>query len=277
MTAHRIALAAAVALLLVNPVLAQVPLDQPLDEHAAARVDRLEKAVKELRAILFQGRETGQPVIVQPSDTESQINAVTDRLNDLDRTLSRVNGEIEVIRHDLDQARQDNADLRAQNVALKEQLAALDQAVRALTPPPTPPPADTAPPPPPADPAAAFAAARASLQAGDNVAAEAGFKDYVERFGDSPKGPEARFFLGHVLLARHAFADAATADIGAIRGWPQTRWAPDAVLDLSRALVGLNKPADACQTLDELAKHYPTVTSDVRRGAADVRAQAQCG
>ena len=40
---------------------AQVPLDEPLDEHAAKRLDRLEKAVKELRAIVFQGRETGAP------------------------------------------------------------------------------------------------------------------------------------------------------------------------------------------------------------------------
>ena len=48
----------------------------------------MEKAVKELRAMVFQGRETGQPVVIQPADTDSQINALTDHLNDLDRTLN---------------------------------------------------------------------------------------------------------------------------------------------------------------------------------------------
>jgi len=266
-------------LVLAGQAVAQVPLDQPLDERSAARLDRMEKAVKELRAIVFQGRETGQPVVIQPADTDSQINGLTDHLNDLDRTLSRLNGEMEVIRHDLDQARQENSDLRAQNAVLKDQLAAVDAAVKALTPPPPPPPDPNAPPPPPAapaDPAGAFAAARASLQAGDLATAEAGFRDFVDRFGDTPRGPEARYYLGRLLLQRRAWADAATADIGAIRGWPRTTWAPEAVLNLSQALIGLGKPADACQTLDELAKRYPAAPASVRSGAIDARAQAQC-
>jgi tol-pal system protein YbgF len=274
LTAILLALAAA------TPGFAQVPLDQPLDERSAARLDRMEKAMKELRAIVFQGRETGQPVVIQPADTDSQISGLTDRLNDLDRTLSKLNGEMEVIRHDLDQARQENGDLRAQNAVLKNQLAALDAEVKALTPPPPPAPDPNAPPVPPAapaDPAGAFAAAKASLQAGDAASAEAGFKDFVDRFGDTPRGPEARYYLGRLLLQRRAWADAASADIGAIRGWPRTTWAPEAVLNLSQALIGLGKPADACQTLDELAKRYPAASASVRNGAADARARAQCG
>lgn len=277
MRPSRIILTGSLVLALGAPALAQVPLDQPLDERSAARLDRMEKAMKEIRAIVFQGRETGQPVVVQPAETEGQVNSLTDRLNDLDRTLARVNGEIEVMRHDLDQARQDNSDLRAQTTSLKEQLNALDQQVRALTPPPPAPASETPPPAGPADPAVAFAAARASLAAGDNAAAESEFKDFVDRFGDSPRGPEARYYLGHLLLARQAWADAATADIGAIRGWPQTRWAPQAVLDLARALVGLGKQPDACQALGELVRRYPAAPAAVKSGAIDLRAQAQCG
>jgi TolA-binding protein len=239
----------------------------------------MEKAMKEMRAIVFQGRETGQPVVIQPADTDSQINALTDHLNDLDRTLSKLNGEMEVVRHDLDQARQENSDLRAQIAVLKNQLAAVDAEVKALTPPPPPPADPNAPPAPPAepaDPASAFVAARASLQAGDAATAEAGFKDFVDRFGDTPRGPEARYYLGRLLLRRHAWADAATADIGAIRGWPHTSWAPEAVLNLSQALIGLGKNSDACQILDELAKRYPAAAPGVKSGAIDARAQAQC-
>ena len=45
-----------------------------------------------------------------------------------------------------------------------------------------------------------------------------------------------------MLLDRGDWADAASAYIGAIRGWPQTAWAPDAVVDLARALVAWKKP-----------------------------------
>jgi tol-pal system protein YbgF len=268
-----------VTLAVAGQAAAQVPLDQPLDERSAARLDRMEKAVKELRAIVFQGRETGQPVVIQPADTDSQIGGLTDHLNDLDRTLSKLNGEMEVVRHDLDQARQDNSDLRAQIAVLKSQLAAVDGAVRALTPPPPPPPDPNAPPaaaPEPADPATAFAAARATLKAGDTATAEAEFKDFVDRFGDTPRGPEARYYLGRLLLQRRAWADAASADIGAIRGWPKTPWAPEAVLNLSQALIGLGKTSDACQTLDELTRRYPAAQPSVKSGAIDARAQAQC-
>jgi len=274
---------AACLLMVGSESVAQTSLDQPpLDESSAKRLDRMEKSLKEIRAIVFQGRETGQPVVVQPADTDSQIASLTDRLNDLDHTLTRLNGEMEVMRHDLDQSRQEANDLRSQNAALKEEVTALDQKVQGQSgPPPPPPAAQTAPAPEPApaptdDPAAAFAEARASFVAGDTASAEAGFRDYVERYGDSPRSPEAHYYLGKTLLARKAWSDAATADIGAIRGWPQTRWAPDAVLDLSRALVGLGKPDDACQTLGELAKRYPKASPAVLKGAQAVGSEAHC-
>ena len=255
---------------------AQVPLDEPLDQRSAARLDRMEKALKEIRAIVFQGRETGAPVVIQPADTPVQLGQMSDRLSTLEQNLAKLNGELEVMRHDLDQARQDTADLRASNGLLKTQMAALQVAA----PPPAPPPLEPAPiarAPPAGDAASAFAAAKAALAAGDMASAEAGFRDYVDRYGDTPTGPEARYDLGRTLLARGAWAEAATADIGAIRGWPRTRWAPDAVLDLSRALVALNKPADACSTLGELDRRYPKPGLSIVKRAADLRLQAKCG
>ncbi len=259
--------------------LAQTSLDEPLDERSSKRLDRLEKAVKELRAIVFQGRETGQPVVVQPAETQTQINSLGDRLNDLDHTLTRLNGAMDVVRHDLDQYRQEANDLRAQNAALKEQITALDQRIQGLTAPPPPPSSETAAPgsTPAPDAAGAFAAARAKYLAGDTAGAESAFHAFVDQYGDGPRGPEARYYLAKTLLERKAWPEAATADIGAIRGWPQTRWAPDAVLDLSRALIGLGKASDACQTLDELSKRYPLASKGVKVGAQDVRAQAKCG
>lgn len=276
-TRYRACLAALLVTLAVAPVLAQTPIDESLDEHSAKRLDNLEKVVRELRAIVFQGRETGAPVVIQPAETQGQINSVSDRLNDLDRTLTRMNGEMEVVRHDLDQARQDNSDLRAQVAALKQEVGALEQR---LAPPPAPAPAaappEQAPPQAANDPVQAFAAARTLWQSGDNAGAEAAFRDFTDRFGDNARAPEARYYLGKILLARQAWPEAATAEIGALRGWPQSRWAPDAVLDLARALTALGKKTDACQTLAELGRRYPKAPTSVLSGARTLRRQAAC-
>jgi tol-pal system protein YbgF len=273
--------AGVLSLILAGQALAQTSLDDPLDDRSAKRLDRMEKVMRELRAIVFQGRETGQPVVVQPADTENQIAALTERVNDLEQTLQRLNGQLETTNHALDQSGRDAAALRTENAQLREHLAALDQKIASISQPPPPPPetADqSAPPPPPpaADAASAFTAAKRALFDGDYRTAEAGFHDYVDRYGDTPKGQEARYYLAKTLIARKAWPEAATADIGAIRGWPQTSWAPDATLDLSRALLAMKKAADACQTLDELGRRYPKANTDVKNRAASVRTQAQC-
>jgi tol-pal system protein YbgF len=257
---------------------AQTAIDDTLPPNSARRLDNLEKVVRELRAIIFQGRETGQAVVIQPADTQSQISALADRVNDLDHTLSGMTGQLEVLRHDLDQARADNGDLRARNAALKEEVTGLEQKIQAMAaPPPPPPPVAQAALPSAEDAAGAFASARALLQAGDNAAAEAAFRSFTDRYGDDPRDAEAHYYLGKTLLARQAWPEAATADIGAIRGWPQTRWAPDAVLDLARALSAMNKTSDACGTLAELTRRYPKASVTVLREARGLRAQAACG
>jgi TolA-binding protein len=267
-------LAAGVALSSAGAALAQTPIDDTLDQRSAKRLDEMEKVVKELRAVVFQGRDTGQPIVVQPADTDGRVNALSDRLNDLDRTLARLNGQVEEIRHDLDEARRQDVDLATQNTVLQARVAAVEQQLKAAVPPPGPTASDDAT---SASPAAAFAAARAELVAGDTANAEVGFHDFVAQYGDTPLGPEARYYLGRTLIDRRAWPDAAAADIGAIRGWPQAAWAPRAVLDLSRALHGMGKDAEVCQTLGELARRYPRSTADVKTGAAALRRDARCG
>jgi TolA-binding protein len=270
------------AVVVAGGAAAQTAIDDNLDEHSAKRVDNLEKVVRELRAIVFQGRETGQPVVIQPADTQSQIAALADRVNDLDHTLTGMNGQFEVMRHDLDQARSENGDLRAQNAALKAQVDDLAQKMAAATAPPPVPVAPASAPGAPAaaptdDAAAAFAAAHNLWQSGDMTGAEGAFRDFSDRYGGSPRDPEAHYFLAKTLLARQAWPEAATADIGAIRGWPQTRWAPDAVVDLARALLAMGKTQDACGALGELGRRYPKATLSVLKDAKSLRTQAACG
>jgi tol-pal system protein YbgF len=274
------ALALTVAPSFSSMALAQTPMPDPLDDRSAKRLDKMEKVVRELRSIVFQGRDTGKPVIVQPAETDAQIAALSDKLNDLQLTLTRMNGQNEVLTHDLDQARRTGDSQKARADALDQRLAALEKkiadqeataAAAAVAPPAVAAQAAA-----PTDPNAAFKSARQLLLDGDYGGAESAFSGYVATFPDSAKAPEARYWLGETQFVREAYGDAAGNYLGAVRGWPQTSWAPDAVLKLSRALVALKKPADACKTLDELAKRYPKAPSAVTAKAAVTRVQAKC-
>ena len=66
--------AAAIALALAAaPALAQTPLDDPLDARDAKRLDRMEKVLRELRAIVFKAQDSHAPVVVQPADTDTRM------------------------------------------------------------------------------------------------------------------------------------------------------------------------------------------------------------
>lgn len=275
-------LLAAVAVLTVSlggaAAWSQTPMPDPLDDRSVRRLDKMEKVVRELRSIVFQGRDSGKPVVVMPAETEAQIQSVTDRVADLEETLTRLNGQNDTLTFELQQARKALAEAQAANRALSDRLAALESrttqieaAAAAGQQAAAEEEAAVA-----ENPDAAFARARQFMLDGDYDSAETAFDAFVKAHGDSPQGPEARYWLGKTLSVRGAHADAAGAFIGAIRGWPKTTWAPDAVLELSRSLIALKKPADACQTLDELARRYPKAPPAVLGRAATARAQARC-
>lgn len=261
-----------------GPALSRTPLDDPLDARDAKRVDRMEKVVRELRAIVFQLRDTGKPVVVQPADTDARLAEIADKVGDLERTLRSLNGSLEDVTRDLDQAKRENAALKTQVQALNERLAAMDAKVGSLAATGPAPAAaeDAAPAPPPGDPAKDFAQARQLMLSGDYDAAESAFASFVETYPNAAKTPEARYWLGKTLTVRGANADAAKAYIGAIRGWPQTGWAADATVELARSLVALKKPTDACQALVEFSKRYPKPPPNVAARAAATRTQAKC-
>ena len=252
-------------------------MEDPLDARDAKRVDRMEKVVRELRSIVFQLRDTGKPVVVQPADTDARMAEMASKLSDLEQTLRSLNSSFETVTRDLDQARRDTAALKKDVQALSDRLAAAEQkqAQAAVAPPPEvsdgPAPAAAA-----GDPARDFAQARQLMLAGDYDAAEAAFSGFVETYPDASRTPEARYWWGKTLTVRSAHADAAKAYIGAIRGWPQTPWAADAVVELSRSLLALKKPVDACQTLAEFGRRYPKAPANVASRAAATRTQAKC-
>jgi len=263
---------------------AQAQSDNPLDR----RMDRLEKDVRQLKSIFTQGRDTGQPVTVRlTSEPDPSIAALQTRVDDLEAAARSRNAQIETLSHDAALAKRDAAEAKAHAQALEDRLAKLEARLgaaagglgpaAAAAPSPFTAPAPQA----TSTPAAggaddAFRKAKQLLLDGQYAAASNAFQSFVAAYGETANAPEARYWLGETLFIRGLYSDAAAAYIGAVRGWPKTAWAPDAVVKLARALVSLNKSADACRTLDELGRRYPAASASTKARAADARAAAKC-
>ena len=284
------ATAATLALGLASAAHAEKKPEDPVEK----RFQGIEKQIKQLREIVLQARDTGQPVQVRVStDPDPTLDALTMRLDDLEQAAKTRNEQIDSLTHDLETARKTDADGRAEIKALEDRLTGAEAKIKALS--------DAAQqaaaaataqtaaagPPPPGGPAPDAAATEAQageafkqadqlMHEGDYAAASTAFAGVVQTYGDTSFGPAARYWLGKTLFAQGRYTDAAAAYIGAIRGWPQTSWAPDAMLELSRTLIAMNKPADACHTIAELGRRYPMAPPAAKAKARDIRAAAKC-
>lgn len=259
--------------------------DRSDDSDLRDRLKHIEKDLREVRAIVLQARATGHPVEIKDAGPDPQVADLQTKVDDVSQTLRGLTGQIESLSHDLDLARKDAAQAQAQSAAAADRLDRLEKQVAALTPappaaaggpPPAPPGADAGPP--GDDPKAAYARARKLLLDGDYPAASTAFQDYIDRYGDAANASAARYWLGETKYIQSDYAGAATALISAIHGWPQTSWAPDAVVKLSLALVQLNKSPDACQALAEFTRHYAkTAPPATKARAKAARVKAGCG
>jgi tol-pal system protein YbgF len=295
------AAAGALALALAGAGHAQDKTADPTEK----RLQSLEKQLHQLRDIVLQARDTGQPVQVRVApEPDPELTTLQSRIDDLEQAARGRNDQIDTLTHDLALARKDAADGKAQLSAVEDRLGKIEAQLKAVqdaqTAPVGPGAADGPPPPAPADRAVAhapppqkaaptppapedvaqandaFRHAKQLLLQGQYPAASDAFQRFVDQYGDTPNGAEARYWLGETLYIRGLYPDAATAYIGAIRGWPQATWAPDAVVKLARALVALNKPTDACRALVEFERHYPGAAPPTKAKAQDIRAAAKC-
>lgn len=267
-----------------RPAAAAAPQFDP-NEPPKKRLDRLEREVNEVRAIVLQAKATGHPVEIKQAGPDPEVVAMQAKLDDLETTLRGLTGQIEDLTHKVDQAKQDAATAQTAAASLADRLDKLEKQVAQLTappPPPAPPANDAAVPPAQGagaagEPKAAYDQARQLMLSGDYPGAAAAFQAYLDHYGDQPSAPTARYWLGKVKYAEGDYAGAAESLIASIRGWPRTAWAPDAVIDMSQALVKLNKPDDACAALKELERKYPKTPPATKSRATAVRQQAQCG
>jgi tol-pal system protein YbgF len=277
MTLIRIsALVLATSLLTAAPALPQAdpltdPLPRALGERADRRLDRVEQTLREMRAILYQGRDTGRAVVVQPAETQGQLEVMSRKVDDLEATLRTINSQLDALSADISTIRRDSADAaavqqqrQAANASLVARVDALEkrldeQAARVV-----------------ADPVQGFQSAMQAYLDGQNAAAATGFQSWLDANPDAEQAPEARYYLGESLFNQADYDDAAIAYVASIRGWPTTAWAPDATVKLARSLVEIKKTSEACGILADFASHYPRPSATVKKAAADARTRAHC-
>ena len=287
---------------------------------AAAQDDRrvadLQRQVRELRAIVFQGRDTGQPVEIKPVGPDPQVVALQGRVDELSEGQRRLTGQNEELQHSLDESRRTAEQLRAEaqsfRAASDARVQRLEQQLAALQ---APPPATVEAPPAPVAtlppvvqaPASRPPASRraqeltARTQAGDTstfggvaagdgfdeayqrlvdadyAGAQAGFEGFIARKPTDPRVADAKFYIGQSLYVRETYGPAARAYAEALKGWPKTKWAPDATVKLAQSLNQLNQNANACAALAEFNRRYgPAAPAAVKTRAAATRTKAQC-
>jgi len=280
------------------------------------RLDRIEKQLRETRSIVFQGRDTGQPVVVKPDGPDPAVTALQARVDDMDQTVRRLSGQVEVNGHDLDETRRNAQqahdsviELRAQLQALTDRVTKLEaqlagQQQAAAAPQPLPPPFEDrrgrSPPrgaseataraqqedqsvlggPPTSatnTEGASYRNAVALQEQGDYAGASQAWQDYIGRYGAGAKGKEARYRLGETLYIQSDYGQAARAYAEALKGWPKAAWAADATVKLSQALAQLGRRDEACSVVSEFDTRYaPTAPTAVKSRARTVRAKAAC-
>jgi tol-pal system protein YbgF len=329
---------AVLALGLAAPALAQRTPDLPqpavpgpspgevLDNKGIERrLQRDEQALRELRQIVLQSKAQGNPVTVKDAGPDPEVEALKQRVNDLEETLRRQTGQMQEVAHNAQLAAQAAADAAKANQALAQRLDRIEQPLLAAgaaalagqpqgqpgQPGPT---GYQTPPPPPSGPGGvlgsfrergsgagqprdiqdnpqdtvgkgasaedepgAYRNARKVLDSGDYAGGAAALKDYLDRYPSSPRAAEANYWLGRTLAVQNQHAEAAGAYARALKGWPQTSWAGDAVVRLASSLVELRRGSDACKALAEFDSRYRSkATASIRTRAKDIGGQAAC-
>lgn len=115
-----------------------------------------------------------------------------------------------------------------------------------------------------------------SILAGQYKAAEAGFRQHVERFPEDTRASDAQFWLGESLLGQQKYREAAEVFLAASKQFPKAKKAPDMLFKLGVSLVGINQRDVGCATFVEVGKRYPNASAALKKRIEREQAEAKC-
>lgn len=107
--------------------------------------------------------------------------------------------------------------------------------------------------------------------------AEAGFRNFLQRYSKDPLAGNAQYWLGETFYVRGKFEDAAKIFAQAYKTYPKSSKAPDNLLKLGLSLSQINKKQEACVTFAQLSKQYPSAAPVIKQRASDEMKKLNCG
>ena len=271
---------ATVGLVLIGGAVVAQTQPLPAIQWDVRRLDNLDRNVRRLERALTQRNSQSEPLLVE-SDPElialqGRVDQMDRRLQDMEATVQRVNGDLERLTFQLDESDRDNAALRARLNDADARVARIESAAQEASRAAAAAAEEAArgPRSPTGDAVSDLAAARALT---DPAASRAALEAVATNWPDTPSGKEAVWRIGDIIRASGDQAGAVQQYATALSGWPTLPWAGEVTLKLARGLEATNRDAQACAALGEYVRRYErTSTPALRAIAADTRTRAAC-
>jgi tol-pal system protein YbgF len=121
-----------------------------------------------------------------------------------------------------------------------------------------------------------FNAALQAFQAGQYPEAEAGFKAFLTANPAHRLTPDAIFYIGETYLQRSRPREAAEQFLKVTTDYSKSSRAPESMVRLGQTLAALGNSDQACATLGEFGKRYPTASASVKKLAEHESAKDHC-
>jgi len=121
-----------------------------------------------------------------------------------------------------------------------------------------------------------YSAALQAFQAGQYPEAETGFKAFLAANPAHRLSPDAIFYIGETYLQRSRPREAAEQFLKVTTDYSKSPRAPESMVRLGQTLAALGNSEQACATLGEFGKRYPTASASVKKLAEHESTKDHC-
>jgi tol-pal system protein YbgF len=101
--------------------------------------------------------------------------------------------------------------------------------------------------------------------------AEAGFRQFLEKYPDHSLAGSAQYQLGETFYAQGNFQEAARNFLQGYKNYPKSRRAPDSLLKLGLSLRKLDQRDQACAALASVSTEFPRAVEAKKRADAEIK------
>jgi tol-pal system protein YbgF len=101
--------------------------------------------------------------------------------------------------------------------------------------------------------------------------AEAGFRDFLQKYPDHSLAGSAQYQLGETFYAQANYQEAARHFLQGYKNYPKSRRAPDSLLKLGLSLRKLDQRDQACAALASVSTEFPRAVEAKKRAQAELK------